>query len=367
SWRTRCVRSSGAPPSRNACAPTRRPPTRTARRSSASSTSCAGPWTSCAPPTARSSRCSPPRSCRRRRSPRCSAARPRPPPRACTARGGGCAPPTTSSTRDTAMTNADLPGRDALSRARRALRAADAELDLTRIRALAHAPGSPLPPPKVRRDQAIEHASRPESVPDRVVAADPGPHVEVVLRRAGHEGGRRRARPLAWGLAAAAAVVAVGVTAGLTLGVPQPGGQGLLPGGAPAEPVDPVSILPSPGPTVQVTPTDALARAAGATADGACDLTTRSTLDADSALRTDTAASAVGTPKVALGDKPLGALQQVTVATVLNLPEVPGRVDDEVAFAAQDTRAVLRVRITPDRSLLLGGEVTRIDLYLDLD
>src|SRR5690606_5311735 len=265
----------------------------------------------------------------------------------------------------------DLPGRDALSRARRALRAADAELDLTRIRALADArapaPGSPLPPPKVRRDRAIERASRPESVPDRVVAADPGPHVEVVLRRAGHEGGRRRARPLAWGLAAAAAVVAVGVTAGLTLGVPPPGGQGLLPGGAPAQPGGPASILPPPGPTRQVTPTDALARAAWATADGACDLTTRSTLDADSALRTDTAASAVGTPKVALGDKPLGALQQVTVATVLNLPEVPGRVDDEVAFAAQDTRAVLRVRITPDRSLLLGGEVTRIDLYLDLD
>ncbi|GGM31950.1 hypothetical protein ACFQBY_20700 [Promicromonospora citrea] len=278
------------------------------------------------------------------------------------------------------MTNADLPGadhagRDELTRARRALRAADAELDLARIRALARAratahaadPRPPLTAPNVRRDQAIEHGPRPGSMPDRLVAADPGPHVEVLLRRSGHDGGRRRARPVVWGLAAAAAVVAVGVTAGLTLGVPHLRGQGPLPGGAPAEPVAPFSALPSPGPTVLVTPAEALDRAGGATAYGACDLTTRSTLDSDSALRTDTATSTVGTPKVALADKPLGALQQVTVATALNLPEVPGQVDDEVAFAAQDARAVLRVRITPDRSLLLGGEVTRIDLFLDLE
>ncbi|MCP2266948.1 hypothetical protein ACFQHV_02570 [Promicromonospora thailandica] len=241
---------------------------------------------------------------------------------------------------------------DALARARAALRGVDTELDLDRVRARSLA-----------RARAAAGAA---DDPARPSAVDAGASVEVLVHGAGRRGARTR-RPRAWALAAAAAVVVV-VSLAATYLTTQGGLPGVLPGSpVPALP-GPADRSPSPGPTVWLTPAEAIDRAATATSFAGCELTTSSTLDGGPVLRTDQASASVGAPKVALDEKPLAVLQQVTVGTVLGLPAFDGtdqELADELLLDDDGGRVLARVRLFPASPLVLGGDVTRIDLLID--
>lgn len=245
-----------------------------------------------------------------------------------------------------------------LTRARRALRGVDPELDLARVyaesRARAHGGDEHL------YEHEHEHA-QDHWAPDE--------RVEILLHDLDAEPrrGRSRAhrgRALVWGVAAAAAAAVV-VT---VVNLPAPGVQ---PGSAPdaslSATTDP---QPVPSPTVALTPSEVVDRTAPAVAGADCALKTRSTLGTESATRFDRpVVTATDTPKpVPLSTRPLDVLQLATVGAALDLPGLEGRdhrLDDELLLEEADGRTLARIRFTPPGKLVLGGELTRIDVLVD--
>lgn len=245
-----------------------------------------------------------------------------------------------------------------LTRARRALRGVDPELDLARVYAesLARAHG-------VR-----EHVDGDEHAQDQDHWAT-DERVVVLLHDLDAEPrrGRSRAhrgRALVWGVAAAAAAAVV-VT---VVNLPAPGVQ---PGSSPGTGPSPTTASePGPSPTTALTPSEVVDRTAPAVADAGCKVRTRSTLGAESATRIDgTLATDTGTPKpVPLATRPLDVLQLATVGAALDLSGLEGRdhrLDDELLLEEEDGRTLVRIRFDPPGELVLGGELTRLDVVVD--
>jgi hypothetical protein len=242
---------------------------------------------------------------------------------------------------------------DELTRARRALRGTDPEIDLARVYAESRARA---------RDAAAGD-------PHEGWADAEG--VEILLRDAGPEALRRRSRArhrpaLVWGAAAAAAAV-------LAVSLACPPALRALPGGPPAPnpsaPTDPAAES-SPSPTVGLTPAQVVTTAARAMAGEGCGVKTRSTLGDKPTVRVDDAEpSGEATPKpIRLDSQPLQALQAVAVRTTLGLSTLDGtdhRLDDDLTIEDLDGLAVVQLRITPADAMVLGGDVTRIDLLVD--
>ena len=252
---------------------------------------------------------------------------------------------------------------DELTRARRSLRGADPEIDLSRVYADSWA----------RAHGAGTHEDW---------APDEG--VEIVLQGTGPDGRSvrrlvRRGPVLAWGAVAAAAAVALVVS---VVNLPAPG---TAPGSAPT--TGGISATtdtgPTPGaePTVGVTPAGVVDRAAVAVAAAArCGLMTRSTLGDESALGTYDSATAAGgatdtdTPTSTptpdpLGERPEAVLQAEAVAAALGLSGLEGadyHLHPDVMLEQDDGATLARIRFTPPAELVPGGEVTRIDLLVDL-
>jgi len=242
---------------------------------------------------------------------------------------------------------------DELTRPRRALRGVDPELDLTRAYAASRA-------------RAHDDAAPEDWAPDG--------RVEIVLHGAGPRGRRtpRRRPALVWG--AAAAAVAALVVAVVNLPAP-----GVTPGGRPvgsaAASADPTSGTTPP--TSGLTGPDVVARAAQAVAGEDCAVKIRTTRGGESVMHfgqtaagttvgdtTDTETSAP-TP---LGKRPLDVLGAVALDVVLDLPDLRGRdfqVHDDLLLENEDGGPRVRVRITPPDGLVLGGDVTRLDLVVD--
>ena len=253
---------------------------------------------------------------------------------------------------------------DELTRARRALRGVDPEIDLIRTYA-----------------ESWARAHDTEAHEDWAT----GERVEIVLHGTGPDGRRtrrtrrvpRRGPVLAWAAAAAAAaVVAVVVNvAGLAP-------QGTVPGGAP--PTSSVSApsgsaTTDPGATPSALPSSGLTsaavvdRAAHAVATASCGLETRSTLGDDSKIRVDEpGATDDKTPTAApLDQQPLPVLQTVATDVVLQLVDLEGadyRLHDGVPLeeGARAGANLAQIRFTPPTGLVPGGEVTRIELLIDL-
>lgn len=249
-----------------------------------------------------------------------------------------------------------------LTRARRALRGVDPELDLARVyaesRARAHGVREHLDGDEYLYEQKHEHAQEHWATDERV---------EILLHDLDAEPrrGRSRAhrgRALVWGVAAAAAAAVV-VT---VVNLPAPGAQ---PGSAPSTSLSATTDpQPRPSPTLALTPSEVVDRTAPAVAGADCAVKTRSTLGAESATRFD-GATDTGTPKpVPLSTRPLEALQLATVGAALDLPGLEGadhRLDDEFLLEESDGRTMVRIRFTPPGKFVLGGEVTRIDVVVD--
>ncbi|MEU4388446.1 hypothetical protein [Promicromonospora sp. NPDC023805] len=251
-----------------------------------------------------------------------------------------------------------------LTRARRALRGVDQELDLARVyaesRARAHGVDEPLDGDEPLYEQSFDHAQDHWAQDERVV---------VLLHDLDAEPRRgrsraRRGRALVWGVAAAAAAAVV-VT---VVNLPAPGAQ---PGSAPGTSLSPTAVPePRPSPTVALTPSEVVDRAAPAVAGADCAVKTRSTLGKESATRFDGAAATdTGTPKpVPLDTRPLEVLQLATVGAALDLAGLEGtdyRLDDEFLLEEEDGRTMVRIRFTPPRELVLGGELTGLDVVVD--
>lgn len=238
---------------------------------------------------------------------------------------------------------------DALTRARRALRGTDPELDLTRVYAES-------------RDRARDAGAPGDGWAD-------AEGVEILLRDGSPDARRRRlparrAAAIAWA-AAAAAVLAVSLAG--------PPALRALPGSAPASsapaPTDPAAG-PSPSPTVGLTPAQVVTTAARAMAGEGCGVKTSSTFGDKPTVRFDDAEpSGAATPKpIRLDSQPLQALQAVAVRTTLGLSALEGadhRLDDDLTIEDLDGLAVIRIRIDPADTIVLGGDVTRIDLLVD--
>ena len=141
-----------------------------------------------------------------------------------------------------------------------------------------------------------------------------------------------------------------------------------LPGSEPGTSASPSDVSPSP--TIGLTSADVVARTVQAMAGETCGVETRSTLGDDSALRFDRAEpSAADTPKTTLDQKPLSVLQAAAVGAVLDLPALNGtdrQLDEDLGVEELDGNTVARIRITPADPLVVGGDVTRIDLLVDL-
>ncbi|MFI2364455.1 hypothetical protein [Promicromonospora sp. NPDC019610] len=263
---------------------------------------------------------------------------------------------------------------DELTRARRALRAADPELDLARAyaesRARAEAP---------TRDDWADHRADdwagdwagagtvevllrdPDTRPGRVPAA---------VRRASS---RRRGPVLAWTAAAAAAAAVLALS---LAGAP---GPDALPGSAPG-PSTPAAgaphpgVSPSPSPTTWLTPGKVVTLAGKAMTGAGCGVKLRSTLGDDSIMRFYRVDEPdVAVPKPLLDQQPLPVLQAATARVVLDVPGYDGtnqRLDQDLAvenLAVEERagRTVARIRITPSDSQVHGGDVTRVELLLD--
>jgi hypothetical protein len=247
-----------------------------------------------------------------------------------------------------------------LSRARRALRGVDPELDLARVyaesRARAHDVREHLDGDEHPYEPAQEHWATDERVEILLHDLDAEP------RR-----GRSRAhrgRALVWGVAAAAAAAVV-VT---VVNLPAPGVQ---PGSSPGTGPSPTTASePGPTPTIALTPSEVVDRTAPAVAGADCAVKTRSTLGTESATRFDGApATDTEAPKpIPLSTRPLEVLQLVTVGAALDLPGLEGRdhrLDDEFLLEEEDGRTLVRVRFDPPAEQVLGGELTRIDVVVD--
>lgn len=247
-----------------------------------------------------------------------------------------------------------------LTRARRALRGVDPELDLARVYAESRA----------RAYGAREHLDGDEH-PQHDWATDE--RVVVLLHDLDAEPrrGRSRAhrgRALVWGVAAAAAA-AVAVT---VVNLPAPGVQpGSSPGASAGTSLSPTDDPePRTSPTVGLTPSEVVDRTAPAVAGASCKVKTRSTLGAESATRVDgTLATDTATPKpVPLSTRPLDVLQLATIGAALDLSGLEGRdhrLDDEFLLEEKDGRTLVRIRFDPPGALVLGGELTRLDVVVD--
>lgn len=254
---------------------------------------------------------------------------------------------------------------DELTRARRALRGVDPELDLARVYAQSRA----------RAHGAEAHE---DWAPDE--------RVEIVLHgtssgtgTAGRRTRRiaRRAPVLAWGAAAAAAaVVAVVSVAGLLPQGTVPGGS--IPTGnvsAPTSSGSPTTDTgstpaPLPSPTAGLTPAGVVDRTAQAVAAASCGVKTESTLGEESALRFDEpGATDTETPKpTPLDQQPLQVLQAAAVGTALDLAGLQGadfRLHDSLTQEEDDGAILARIRFTPPDGLVQGGDVTRMELLVD--
>lgn len=242
-----------------------------------------------------------------------------------------------------------------LTRARRALRGVDPELDLARVYAesLARAHG-------VR-----EHLDGDEPAQDHWATDE---RVVVLLHDLDTEPRRnrsraRRGRALVWGVAAAAAAAVVATVVNL----PAPGVQ---PGSSPGTGPSPTTASePGPSPTIALTPSEVVDRTAPMVAGADCAVKTRSTLGTESATRFDGAATDTGTPKpIPLNTQPLEVLQLATVSAALDLSGLEGRdhrLDDELLLEEEDGRTLVRIRFDPPGELVLGGELTRLDVVVD--
>ncbi|MFD6447031.1 hypothetical protein ACFWEJ_18120 [Promicromonospora sp. NPDC060204] len=288
---------------------------------------------------------------------------------------------------------------DELTRARRALRAADPELDLARAYAESRA-------------RAAAQAQAPDAAADRLHSLDPrasgradvgpggagsrgtDPHgvwadagpddwadtgtVEVLLRdpdagpgpvpaalRRAPSG--RRGPVLAWAGAVAAAAAAVLV---LNLaGAPEPGA---LPGSAPGTGASAAGTPrpgASPSPTAWLTPGEAVTRAGKAMSGANCGVKTRSTLGDESIMRFDQVDGPdLAVPKPQLDQQPLQVLQAASASVLLGLPGYDGtnqRLDDDLAVEELGGQTVARIRVTPSDGLIRGGDVTRVELLVD--
>ncbi|MGW2091330.1 hypothetical protein [Promicromonospora sukumoe] len=254
---------------------------------------------------------------------------------------------------------------DELTRARRALREADAELDLARAYAESRAraatpapaegrtPGQGADPDETWADGGnVEVLLRGASAPGRVPAG---------LRRA--SSASRRGRTVAWATAAAAAA---GVLALILTGTP---GPGALPGSAPGA-SSPGTSTPSASPssTTWLTPGEVVTRAGKAMSGGDCGAKVRSTLGGASTLRFVRTDDRLETPKPPLDQLPLEVLQAATADVALGLPGYDGtnqRLHDDVVISERDGRTVARIGITPSDAQVRGGDVTRIELLVD--
>lgn len=254
---------------------------------------------------------------------------------------------------------------DELTRAHRALRGVDPELDLTRVYAES----------RTRAHGAAAYGAAAygtAAYEDRT----PDDGVEILLSGTGPQVRRLRtvARPrqlLAWG-AAAAAATALAVT---MLNLPVPGA---IPGGMPGTSA-PAATAPTgeplPSPTTALSASDVVARAAQAVAGKGCTVKARTTLGEQSATRvgavgtTDTGATGTETSVPApLGKRPLDVLGAAAVDTALGLAGLGGRdhvVHEDLRLETEDGVTRVRVRITPSDGLVQGGDVAHIDLLVD--
>ncbi|GAA2228570.1 hypothetical protein GCM10010413_26120 [Promicromonospora sukumoe] len=255
---------------------------------------------------------------------------------------------------------------DELTRARRALREADTELDLARAYAESRARAD-------GRTRAEGRASGQDADPDESWA-DAG-NVEVLLRDASEPGrvqaGRRptssasrRGHALAWTTAAAAVVA--GVLALSLTGTP---GPGALPGSAPGAGTPGTSTpSASPSSTTWLTPGEVVTRAGKAMSGGECGAKIRSTLGDASTLRFVPADARLETPKAPLDQLPLEVLQASTAAVVLGLAGYDGtnqRLHDDLGISERDGQTVARIGVTPSDAQVQGGDVTRVELLVD--
>lgn len=252
---------------------------------------------------------------------------------------------------------------DELTRAGRALRGADPEIDLSRVYA--------------------ESWSRARGTETHEGWA-PDDRVEVVLHGTGRDGRRvrrlvRRGPALAWGIVAAAAAAAVALVVGVS-GLPAPG---TVPGSVPSAGISATTDTgrtPGTEPTVGLTPASVLDRAADAVAAAGCGMKIRSTLGdkstfgaydsataGDGATDTETPTS-TPTPDP-LGERPLDVLQAEAIAAVLGLSGLVGadyRLHPDLTVEQDDGATLARLRFAPPGGLVVGGDVTRMDLLVDL-
>ncbi len=232
---------------------------------------------------------------------------------------------------------------DELARARRALRGVDADLDLGRAYAAS-----------------------------RARAADPRVPAEVVEVRLSEPGARaaaavRRHRRVLVGAALAASVAVVGLVAGPSVGWP----PAWLRAPAVTTSIGTPAATPSPDPAPSMQPADVIALAAKAMSGaGICVVQTDSTLADVAASRRDrTEPRAVDKPELALDRGPLAALQEAAVDAVLRLGESPGSADlggaEYLGTEVLDGTEVVRIRTAPPGPVVLGGEVTRVEVLVD--
>lgn len=280
---------------------------------------------------------------------------------------------------------------DELTRARRALRGVDPELDLTRVYAESRARAHGADARGVDAHGADAHGAdvRGDWAPDE--------RVEVVLRDATSPArpvralrpATRRGRVLVWG-AAATAATALAVGVGVVNAQAPRTAPGSVPStGASATPGPMAS--PSPEPTFGLTPAEVVDRAARAVADASCGVRTRSSLGDESTLRFDGAGAPLeasdtgptaatpgadapdaeathGVDPAPLGKRPLAVLEDAAVDTVLGLSELAGadyHLHDELHLEEEAGQDLVRVRLTPPDGLVDSGLVTRIDLLVD--
>ncbi|WP_129788663.1 hypothetical protein [Promicromonospora panici] len=260
---------------------------------------------------------------------------------------------------------------DELTRARRALRGVDPELDLRQVYAESWA----------RAQDAEAHDDW---------ASDE--RVEIVLHGTGPDGRRtrripRRAPVLAWGVAAAAAAAVVVVVVSVA-GLPP---QGAAPGGAPPtssvsapsgpapsdSPTADTGSTPAPLPSAGLTSAAVVDRAAHAVAIASCGVKTRSSLGDESTSRFyEPGATDTETPKPApLDQQPLQLLHTVAAGAALHLADLEGtdyRLHDSLTLEGRDSptpekdsTTLARIRLTPPAGLVQDGDVTRMELLID--
>ncbi|MFJ3404544.1 hypothetical protein [Promicromonospora sp. NPDC090134] len=268
---------------------------------------------------------------------------------------------------------------DELTRARRALRGADPELDLARAYAESRARAESDP-----RDTGPGDWAAPWSDSGSDDRADTGNNdwadtgdVEVLLRGPDTPGlvpaalrrapSGRRGPVLAWAGAAAAAAAAV-----LVLSLTGAPGPGALPGSAPGTGASAAGTPrpgASPSPTTWHTPGEVVTLAGKAMSGASCGVKIRSTLGDEPIMRFDQVDEPdVAVPKPLLDQQPLQVLQAASARVLLGLPGYDGtnqRLDDDLAVEELAGQTVARIRVIPSDDQVQGGDVTRVEVLVD--